>query len=274
MKSCKQCDKKLRSDYQLNICKQCLSTCECGAKKDWRATRCRSCSSRILATKQWASPKVRSRMIAALQIAAVIRTGKHIKPRKPCSIEGCEKVADARGWCRMHYVRWQTHGSPLVGGWPDAEQFFWQNVDKNGPIHPILKTACWLWTASKNELGYGVITVEGKRTRAHRYSYFLAHGRWPEPHCLHHCDHPPCVRPDHLHEGNPQANATDKVSRGRQPKGEKVGTAKLSDADERIVRQLLSEGVYQKDIAARFGVDQSTISNIKTGKIRKYVGAS
>lgn len=27
-----------------------------------------------------------------------------------CSIEGCGKPHEARGWCSMHYMRWKTHG--------------------------------------------------------------------------------------------------------------------------------------------------------------------
>lgn len=30
-----------------------------------------------------------------------------------CSIEGCEKPVKVRGWCMMHYTRWQRHGDPL-----------------------------------------------------------------------------------------------------------------------------------------------------------------
>ena len=32
-----------------------------------------------------------------------------------CSVEGCEKIAVARGMCDMHYRRWRKHGDPLVG---------------------------------------------------------------------------------------------------------------------------------------------------------------
>jgi hypothetical protein len=32
---------------------------------------------------------------------------------KPCSIEGCEKPMWTRGWCGMHYQRWQKYGNPL-----------------------------------------------------------------------------------------------------------------------------------------------------------------
>lgn len=29
-----------------------------------------------------------------------------------CSVKGCGKPALARGWCNVHYLRWQTHGDP------------------------------------------------------------------------------------------------------------------------------------------------------------------
>lgn len=30
-----------------------------------------------------------------------------------CAIEDCERPSRARGWCVMHYQRWQTHGDPM-----------------------------------------------------------------------------------------------------------------------------------------------------------------
>lgn len=35
---------------------------------------------------------------------------------KECAIKGCEKRAEKRGWCEMHYSRWLAHGDPLAGG--------------------------------------------------------------------------------------------------------------------------------------------------------------
>lgn len=35
----------------------------------------------------------------------------------PCSVDGCERIAKARGLCKMHYDRWYRTGSPGgVGG--------------------------------------------------------------------------------------------------------------------------------------------------------------
>lgn len=34
---------------------------------------------------------------------------------RECSIEGCEKPVDAKGWCSAHWARWKRHGDPLGG---------------------------------------------------------------------------------------------------------------------------------------------------------------
>lgn len=33
------------------------------------------------------------------------------RPRKPCSVDGCESTAVSRGWCERHYTRWYKHGT-------------------------------------------------------------------------------------------------------------------------------------------------------------------
>lgn len=106
-----------------------------------------------------------------------------------------------------------------MANWIDR---FWAKVAKNGPIHSQLGTACWVWMASKNQQGYGwfgvpkQVSSDGKAytDKAHRVSFFLAHGRWPEPMALHKCDNKSCVRPIHLFEGDHVANMADKVVKG------------------------------------------------------------
>src|SRR3990167_5944059 len=91
---------------------------------------------------------------------------------------------------------------------------------------------CWKWTHTKNIHGYGFVSHLGKNTPAHRFSWILNNGKIPDGLCvLHKCDNRICVNPDHLFLGTLQDNISDKVSKGRQAVGEKVGSSKLSNKD-------------------------------------------
>lgn len=87
MKTCLQCPKTLRSDYKLDVCQKCLSVCECGTAKDWRAVQCRSCASRLGTTKQWET--MRPTMLKQIEQSSVKRRRKfadlewqHFRERK------------------------------------------------------------------------------------------------------------------------------------------------------------------------------------------------
>jgi len=91
---------------------------------------------------------------------------------------------------------------------------FWTKVDQSaGP------DACWPCTARKDRDGYGVVHFSGKARRAHRVAFFLTHGHWPEPICLHACDSRDCCNPRHLHEGTQAQNVRECVERGRTAAG-------------------------------------------------------
>ncbi len=106
---------------------------------------------------------------------------------------------------------------------------FWPKVDKNGPIHPVLGTACWDWTGQTDgKFGYGRIAVgmlRGQfaarpermpRIGTHRVGWELANGPIPSGMCVcHKCDRPSCVRADHLFLGTMADNDADKATKGR-----------------------------------------------------------
>lgn len=96
---------------------------------------------------------------------------------------------------------------------------FWAKVNKDGPVHPVLGTPCWLWTASFGTAGYGQIGVGGAVGRpigAHRVSWELHNGPIPDGMCaLHKCDVKACVNPEHLFTGTLIDNVADMMEKGR-----------------------------------------------------------
>jgi len=129
--------------------------------------------------------------------------------------------------------------------------------------HPIPLHSCWEWSGGIASHGYGVFN----HTLAHRYSYSYYIDEIPEGlHVLHICDNKSCVNPDHLFLGTNYDNIEDKIIKGRQARWENSGVAILTNSNVLEIKEKLKRGETQMSIAECFGVDQSTISNIKTGK--------
>ena len=102
---------------------------------------------------------------------------------------------------------------------------------------------------------------------AHRVSYFIFNGLIPDGACvLHRCDNPACVNPKHLFLGTQQDNMADKKEKGRNRVGERHQNSRLSLADVIKIRVSAHRGYSQKEIATLFGISQSQVSHIVTGK--------
>lgn len=132
---------------------------------------------------------------------------------------------------------------------------------------------CSEWTGYRDSLGYGRIGIGQRPVLVHRLSWELANGPIPDGlHVLHACDNPSCVRVDHLSVGTQQDNMRDTVTRGRHVQGERVGTAKLTEADVlEIHRRYADGGVTQKQLAAEFGVRPTAIQAIINGRAWKHL---
>jgi hypothetical protein len=132
---------------------------------------------------------------------------------------------------------------------------------------------CWGWQRTRNDDGYGQLSVAGRMVYAHRLAFELSVGPVPKGlHILHSCDNPSCINPAHLSPGTRSQNMKECGERGRaripQPikLGEENGAAKLLEVDVLSIRRLLSKGDTQRSIAERFNVSQQTVAGIKSGK--------
>lgn len=188
-----------------------------------------------------------------------------------CFGEGCDRPPYSRGMCLMHYKRWRKHGDPNFtmkarSGIPADEhlRFIGWTVTESG---------CWEWDGrTGGRMGYGEIDHGGRAHQAHRLAYETWVGPLRDGEILRHkCDNPPCINPAHMEPGTHADNAHDRDSRGRMGKGW-YGDDKrwLTDEQVRELRALLPvPRGGQKLLAEHYGVDKSTISNIKLNKTRR-----
>lgn len=143
------------------------------------------------------------------------------------------------------------------------------------------KTGCWLWTGGVfNHGGYGQISggkldghYFGKNLQTHRLAYELWVGGIPKRALvLHKCDTPRCCNPAHLFLGTPQENMTDKVSKGRQARGEAINRGVLDSARVREIKARYAAGERNKSALARdYGVSNVLIGLIIRGKAWRHV---
>lgn len=134
---------------------------------------------------------------------------------------------------------------------------FWKHVE--------ITDGCWMWTGATSDFGHGVFSSweEGrsKIIRAHRMSWAIEHGRWPDRLVLHRCDVPACVNPDHLYEGDQSDNMRDMVDRGRHHNP----AQRLEDSIVEAIRRDAATDMTQDEVAIKHGVSQPYVSRLVRG---------
>ena len=154
-----------------------------------------------------------------------------------------------------------------------AVERFWPKVSKGN--------GCWVWIgAIGGSFGYGHFYDGSRVVQAHRFSWELHYGPIPDGlWALHHCDNPPCVRPDHLFLGDALDNVRNMIAKGRQvipnptrrhdpipadrvQRGEAASQSKLTDGLVRYIRDEASRGYSQREIAKRLHVSPMAISRV------------
>lgn len=139
---------------------------------------------------------------------------------------------------------------------------------------------CWPWIRGKTKSGYGEFMVDGRMRYAHREAYALANGPIPTGMFVcHKCDNPPCCNPAHLFLGTSRDNSVDMSRKGRamaqrsphKIRGERNGSAKLTEDQVRSIRDACAEGASMASVARRYSVSSATVEHIMHGTKWRHV---
>lgn len=150
------------------------------------------------------------------------------------------------------------------------ESRFWRNIDKSSV------DGCWPCKTDDAYEGYGKIHAYGKLWIASRLSWHIHFGEIPDGMFVcHHCDNPPCVRPDHLFLGTQLENMRDKHAKGRavNPSGEDSCLAILTNEDVLKIFELDGLGYSSPRIESVVGkVSARYIRSILNGEGWSHLG--
>lgn len=120
------------------------------------------------------------------------------------------------------------------------------------------ETGCWEWQATRNKLGYGRVSIDGKNILAHRAMYELLVGPIPDGKSLHHkCFNPRCCNPDHL---LPMTHAENR---------QQADVAIFTPEKVRLIRRAFGMKNFKmgtRRVASKLGVKRHVVHDILRGK--------
>lgn len=128
-----------------------------------------------------------------------------------CTETGCDRLVKSRGWCGMHYHRWQRHGDPSV-----VLPMHRPPAQLAGVAYIVTEGGCWVAPERISATGYAYIGAK----LAHRLAYETHVGPIPTgfhvDHLCHNrdltceggtnCLHRACFNPEHLQAVTPRTN--------------------------------------------------------------------
>lgn len=165
---------------------------------------------------------------------------------------------------------------------PLAERF-WEKVAIGSPDE------CWPWKgAGVGDNGYGRFSVgHAKSGYSTRIAYELHYGISPGAlEVCHHCDNPSCNNPLHLFLGTQTDNMRDAANKGRTasgkrsgaalhperiPRGEAVGSSKLTAAEVEEIKKRLLAGELRRVLCKEFHIGLRTVDDIREGRTWSHV---
>lgn len=176
---------------------------------------------------------------------------------------GIEAIAEKFDVAESTIWTWLDKNDIETTPWESAEERFENRYEVDDD------TGCWEWTGSKDDFGYGSLSVDGESIGTHRFSYEIHKGEIPNGAMIcHKCHNPGCVNPDHLYAGDAKSNAQDAIDNEDWPRqtGEKTSTSALSAESAKNIRELYANGgMTVSELSNEFDVSTGTISRIING---------
>lgn len=189
-----------------------------------------------------------------------------------------------RGWCKMHYRRWERHRDPLkrlIGGDPQVRVE--SLVDRSGG-----PDACHPWRGSLRTDGYGCVLVDDKRKKAHVAVWEFANGPKPAGIDLDHechnqavrdglcrpgkCMHRLCCNLNHIIARTKREHFSATVPWDRTAWARSA--AKLTASQVRDIREAVRSGTRVRVIAGQYGLSRQQVYRIKRGEAWGWLPAS
>lgn len=140
--------------------------------------------------------------------------------------------------------------------------------------------SCWVWVGAVGKWGYGNFRLGNKTLKPHRILKALSENINPMTLnrrilACHTCDNRKCVNPTHIFWGSHSENMYDAGRKkrlyyqkvGGAVAGEKNPRAKLNENQVLDILRKLKNGLSGKKIGNLYGVSDTVIYNIKTGKL-------
>jgi len=136
---------------------------------------------------------------------------------------------------------------------------------------------CWSWSGTKNNAGYPLFSQKGKMVSALRLLYQIYYNRKIPKNWIvtHSCKNNGCVNPNHVYITT-RSERTQQAYRRRElipisQQGENNPNSKLNESDIRAIRKAKKQGITHRELAEKYNVTKTTISQIVNRKLWAHV---
>ena len=117
---------------------------------------------------------------------------------------------------------------------------------------------CWLWIGASTTDGYGHLRRAGTTIPTHRYSFALCYGYIDDTlMCLHTCDNPKCVNPNHLYLGTNKDNCRD---RSERKEDKEIHLNRLKPGEIWLLQKLVANSIHRTIIMKIFKCSLRTVN--------------